>query len=316
MPKTEGRPKKVRAKRKQKAKSKGLEAADCAKPDEAGAEPLLRAIEAAGGAVLASYREPWGGKPAVLAALPIEAVEPTPFQRDLSETHEKRLSVAIEKLGSYLDPIVAVPAEKGFFTPNGMHRLQAMRRLGAKSITALVLPDPEVQYKILALNIEKAHSLKEKSLEVIRMYRSMAERAEGAEEDYALEFEEPGFATLGVCYEADKRFAGGAYNPILKRVDGWLDLKLPKALEERERRAAKVRAIEEVVARHVKALQARGFKSPYLRAFIIARVNPIRFMKTPPPFDEALDLIMRRAQAFDAGKIRQEDLASAAGAAE
>ncbi|MBI4348962.1 MAG: ParB N-terminal domain-containing protein [Elusimicrobia bacterium] len=308
--------KKVRAKRKQKAGSKGLPAADCVSVDPKDVEAISAAVEAAGGKALASYRDPWGGKPALLAILPTASVEPTPFQRDLSDAHEKRLSVAIDKLGRYLDPIVAVPAPKGFYTPNGMHRLSAMKRLGAKSITALVLADPEVQYKILALNIEKAHSLKEKSLEVIRMYRAMAQASEGVEEDFGLEFEEPGFATLGVLYEADKRFAGGAYNPILKRVDGWLDLKLPAALKERERRAAKVRRLEDAVAGHVKALQAKGFKSPYLRAFVVARINPLRFMKTVPPFDESLDILIGKAERFDPGKVRQEDISAAAGAAD
>jgi ParB family chromosome partitioning protein len=50
-----------------------------------------------------------------------------------------------------------------------------MRRLGAKSITALVVTDREVAWQILALNTEKAHNLKERSLEVIRIYRGLVE---------------------------------------------------------------------------------------------------------------------------------------------
>ena len=50
-----------------------------------------------------------------------------------------------------------------------------MRKLGAKSVIALVVPDPEVAFKILALNTEKAHNLKEKSLETIRMLRALAD---------------------------------------------------------------------------------------------------------------------------------------------
>ena len=73
-----------------------------------------------GGAVLATYRDPLGGKWQVLAALPVEAVEPTPFQRDLSEAHVDKLSVAIDKLDRFLDPIVAVPAGDA-----GMHRTRA-----------------------------------------------------------------------------------------------------------------------------------------------------------------------------------------------
>jgi hypothetical protein len=76
----------------------------------------------------------------------------------------------INKTGRFLDPIIAVVASKGgFWTPNGRHRLEAMRRLGAKSITALVVADREVAWQILALNTEKAQNLKERSLEVIRI---------------------------------------------------------------------------------------------------------------------------------------------------
>jgi len=76
--------------------------------------------------------------------LPIDKVEPTPFQRDVSETHQKRLADVIVKTGRFLDPIVCVTAPRGgYWTPNGNHRLQAMKKLGAKAITALVVPEPD-----------------------------------------------------------------------------------------------------------------------------------------------------------------------------
>jgi len=304
--------KKIRAKKKAKALTKGLAPAECAKLETGKIEGLLSQIQSQGGAVLAAYRDPWGGQPTVLAALPTDRVEPTPFQRDVSDTHEKRLSVAIEKLGRYLDPIIAVPVGDKYWTPNGFHRLQAMKRLGAKTITALVLVDPAVQYKILALNTEKAHGLREKSLEVIRMYREMTGKAQGPETDYSLEFEEPAFCTLGICYEKNKRFGGGAYHPILKRVDDWLERPLQEALKVREGRAKKVEALDELVLKHVRALQDRGFKSPYLKSFVVARCNPLRFIKTTPSYDDAFDDIIGRAKRFDVSRVRQEDLAAAA----
>ncbi len=304
---------KPRARKRAEPKSKGLAPLECR---EAAADPLrelARKIEADGGAVLAAYREPLGGHPTILAALPLDKVVPTPFQRDLSETHAKRLSDTIGKLGRFLDPIVAVPSGDRYWTPNGRHRLEAMTRLGARAITALVLPDAEIQYKILALNVEKAHNLREKSLEVIRMYRAMAETDKDVESLHALEFEEPAFATLGICYERNGRFAGGAYQPILRRVDGWLEKPLKQAIETRQGRAEKVEKLDARVSEIVKALQAKGFQSPYLKAFVVARVNPLRFMKAMPPFDEALDDILKRAARFDSEKVRQEDLSAAAG---
>src|SRR4030095_17187677 len=91
---------------------------------------------------------------------------------------------------------------------------------------------------ILALNTEKAHNLREKSLEVVRMARALAALDSGNETDYALQFEEPGLVTLGLCYEQRGRFAGGQYNPVLKRVDAFMEIKLPRSLETRAGRAA------------------------------------------------------------------------------
>lgn len=47
-------------------------------------------IESDGGTVLAVYREPYGGRWMMLAALPIERVAATPFQRNLSDTHVRK----------------------------------------------------------------------------------------------------------------------------------------------------------------------------------------------------------------------------------
>ena len=304
---------KGRAKKRAEPKSKGLTPAECVNAPGDAIKKLAATIESHGGIVLASYRDPLGGHPTALAALPIDKVAPTPFQRDLSETHAKRLSDTIGKLGRFLDPIVAVPAGDQFWTPNGRHRLEAMTRLGARTITALVLPDAEIQYKILALNIEKAHNVREKSLEVIRMYRSMAESGDDIPESaHAFEFEEPAFATLGICYEHNGRFGGGAYHPILRRVDGWIDKPLATAIKTREARAEKIEQLDARVSEIVQALKAKGFQSPYLKSFVVARVNPLRFMKTMPPFDDALDDILKRATKFNIERVKQEDIAASA----
>src|SRR5262249_18852790 len=126
-------------------------------------------------AILGSYNDPFGGKPLLVVALPVDRVEPTPYQRDPSDTHVKRLMGVIETIGRFLDPIVAIRHDSQYWTPNGNHRLQALKKLGVKSVVALLVPEPEVAFKILALNTEKAHNLREKSLETIRMARALAD---------------------------------------------------------------------------------------------------------------------------------------------
>src|SRR5215468_7120227 len=169
--------KRKRASRKAKPKTKGLEAAD-SRLDVSASEirDVIHRVEKDGGSVAGSWRDPLGGSPLVIAIVPIDRIEPTPFQRDLSEAHHKKLAGVIQKTGTFLDPIITVPAPAGgFWTPNGRHRLEAMRRLGAKSITALITPNRQLAWQILALNTEKAHNLKERALEVIRIYRGLLE---------------------------------------------------------------------------------------------------------------------------------------------
>jgi ParB family chromosome partitioning protein len=311
-------PPKKRRKKSAEAGSRGLAAPELAagSPDPRAAE-LRSAIEADGGSALATFRDPLGGHWQILAALPIEKVEPTPFQRDLSEVHVGRLASVLDALGRFLDPIIAVRTEEGrYWTPNGNHRLSALRRLGAKSVVALVLPETEVAYKILALNTEKAHNLREKALEVIRMARDLSGRGQAApEQQFALEFEEAAFLTLGVCYEKNGRFAGGAYHPILKRVDEFLAEPLAKALAVREARAARVLELEEAVAEAMQKLKERGFESPYLRAFVVARINPLRFHKgEKPSFDATLEKMIGSARKFKPESVKAEHVARAAGA--
>ena len=274
------------------------------------------AIEKAGGRVVGLYREPLGGHPTVVSVLPIEAVEPTPFQRDLSDAHHKRLADVINKTGRFLDPVIAVVAPKGgFWTPNGRHRLEAMRRLGAKSIAALVVPDREVAWQILALNTEKAHNLKERSLEVIRIYRGLVDEDPArSESQFVFYLDEPALVTLGVCYERKPRFGGGAYHPILRRLEMFSDDSLETALKNHEKHASMVLDLEEKVAAAVNKLKDRGLVSPYLRSFVVARINPLRWIKgEAPPLNDVLKTMRERAAKFNVEKIKPQDLAGAIG---
>src|SRR5437870_4973142 len=172
---------------------------------------LAGLVEAEGGSVLAAYREPLGGNALLFAALPVDKVEPTSYQRDVSDAHVLKLTRAMDKTRRYLDPIIAVREPDGFRTPNGGHRLTALKELGAKAILALVVPD-------------------------------------------------------------------------------------------------------EAVVGAVEKLKARGLTSPYLKAFVVARINPLRFIKgTPPSFGELLETMTKRARGMDPARVKTEDLARSGG---
>jgi len=297
------------------AASKGLSPTDVATHTTEG-DALAEAIRGDGGAPLAVYREPLGGHAVVMASLPIDKVEPTPYQRDASEAHVKRLANAMERVQRFLDPLIAVRHDGKYWTPNGNHRLCAARLLGAKAVVALVLPEPDVAYQILALNTEKAHNLKERSLEVIRMYRGLAGARGGEpESDFIALFEEAAFATLGACYEKRPRFAAGAYHSVLKRVDAFLEEPLSQALATREVRAQKLLALDDEVARITEGLKARGLTSPYLKNFVVARINFLRFKKPDAmaEFDPTIDKMLASAKGFNLEGVRKEDLAKMGG---
>ena len=302
--------------RQAKAGSRGSAAAETLLTELAG--PALEArtaVEKSGGTVVGQYRDPLGAQPLLLAVLPIDQVEPTPFQRDVSDTHHKRLADVIDRTGIFLDPIIAITAPmSGFWTPNGGHRLAAMRRLGAKAITALVVPKREVAWQILALNTEKAHNLKDKSSEVLRIFRNLLEEnAQRPEKDFAFYFEEASYVTIGLCYEKNPRFSGSVYHSFVRRLSEFSDAPLAKVLPVHERVATMLLELDEKVGEVVQQLKAKGFVSPYLKAFVVARSNPLRFMKEPPALEDLIATIRGKVERFNVDKIRQEDISASGG---
>lgn len=308
-----------------KPKTVGLEATEVARgvpPRDV--EALARQVEQDGGVVLARYRDPFGGTWLLLCALPLDRIEPTPYQREPSPAHVARLAGVIPKVGRFLDPVVAVRHGDGYWTPNGMHRLLALRELGARAITVLLVPEAELARRILALNTEKAHNVKDRSLEVVRIARGLAAEpatAKRPESDWAFEFEEPAYLTLGLCYEQHGRFSGGAYLPVVRRCDAFSSQGIARSLEARAGRAQRLLELDAAVVEVVARLKTAGLRSPYLKPFVVARINPLRFVRAAKPGQRApradleatLDKMLAAARRFDTGKVRPQDLATAGG---
>jgi ParB family chromosome partitioning protein len=81
-----------------------------------------------------------------------------------------------------------------------------------------------------------------------------------------------------------------------------------------DKRATLVLDLEEKVAAVVKRLKERGLVSPYLRSFVVARINPLRWIKDePPPLEEVFKSMRERAMKFNVERIKPQDLAGAAG---
>src|SRR5207249_3192506 len=175
---------------------------------------------------------------------------------------------------------------------------------------SILVVEPGMLFAVLPLDVEKAHKLKERSLEVIRMYRALVtEEPDTTEEKWASQFEAPHFIPLGLLYEENRRFAGGAFAPILKRVDKFLKGKLPDTLLTRQERAGKVREADAALAVAVAALKKRGINHPYVKNFVLARTSPLtRARKTMPSFDQTFDKLTAAIRGFDPAKVRYEDI--------
>lgn len=303
--KTQKKKKKKARRKKAAAASVGLAPADVSReeaPEEI--EALSEAVEEDGGAVLAAYRDPLGGHWQIMAALPVDLVKPIEFQRDISETHVKNLISVIGRLERYLDPIIVVRTGEGeYATPNGHHRWQAMKKLGARTLLAIIIPEKELAYQILALNTEKAPNLKDRSLEVIRMARALIELGDPNESEFETEFEDPSYLTIGAAYEKRPRFAGSTYHPILKKCEGYFDDPLSECIDEREARADTLLEVDDAVAALVKEMKDAGFESPYLKSFVVARLNPVRGAQATGEFYDVMEKMLARAEKFDVSKI-------------
>jgi ParB family transcriptional regulator, chromosome partitioning protein len=282
-----------------------------AKAPTTAAQALASQVERDGGHVLAMYQDPVGDHWQLFCLLPRERVQASPYQRDLSPTHLKRLTEAVKKIDRFVDPIIAISPEPGvYWTPNGNHRRAVLDKLKSEWVPAILVVEKEMAFQVLALNTEKAHNLKEKSLEVIRMYRALAdEQPSSTEEAWAFQFEAPHFVTLGLLYETNKRFAGGAFAPILRRVDKFLKLTLARGLTEREERAELVRETDETLAAAVARVKKRGINHPYVKNYLLARTTPLtRQRKTLPSFEQTFKKLAENLKEFDVSKVRYDDI--------
>ena len=65
-------------------------------------------------------------------------------------------------------------------------------------------------------------------------------------------------------------------------------------------------------------VKEQGFQSGYLKPVVVARINPLRWIKTKPgqpikaEFDKTIDKMIEGAKGFDASKVKAADIAAAA----
>ncbi len=133
----------------------------------------------------------------------------------------------------------------------------------------------------------------------------------------AFEFEVASLVTIGVCYEKNARFSGGAYNSVVSRTETFSTDSMATSLKMREKHADKLLELDVAVGEVVEKLKAAGFTSGYLKPIVVARINPLRFVKpgkddAKPDFDKTIDKMIEGAKKFDPSKVKAQDVAIAA----
>lgn len=127
--------------------------------------------------------------------------------------------------------------------------------------------------------------------------------------EYAFQFEEAYFITLGLIYENHPKFSGSAYVPILKKVDNFMDVPLTKALTEREKRAELLKEVDDLVEPIVHSFRERGINHPFLKQAVVSKVNPIkRKRKTTIGYDELFKQMKKALEKLDPSSITMDEL--------
>jgi len=246
------------------------------------------------------FKDPYKGNEMVIKLVPMEKLEVISHQRKPSNYHVKHLINSMERIG-FLVPVIVVehPEEKDkYMIIDGQHRFLAAKELGIKELPVIVVPQKLAQL-MMNFNIEKELNIREKAYVALAVYREYLEtRPEMLESDPELvdSIEQAYYVTLGIAYEKAEKLSGSSFESILKKCDFFLDLKIPEALETRQKRAEKVLIANGLVRDIAQKIKELGKWHPYLYAQIISWANPYKRKRLPTEFDELFDEIINNLQ--------------------
>ncbi|MEM1554652.1 MAG: ParB/RepB/Spo0J family partition protein [Thermoproteota archaeon] len=244
--------------------------------------------------VLAEIKEPVHGYVQEIALIPINQLKVIEIQRKPSAPHVKRLSSSIKKIGFTIPLIVIRRGEENIII-DGQHRFLAAKELGIKELPAVIIPE-KYAHNLMELNVEKQMSLREKayvSLNVYRMY--LNEKPTMKEDDGRImdSIEYAYYVTLGIAYEKKPRVSGSPYEPLLKKVDGFLSKPIKEAIVERERRADIIIETDDLAREVVKKVKELGLEHEFLYNEVVSFCNP---MKRKKKISQSFDSIFSSLQ--------------------
>jgi ParB family transcriptional regulator, chromosome partitioning protein len=206
----------------------------------------------------------------------------------------------MDRMG-FITPLVAVERDGKYVVIDGQHRFQAGSDLGMKEFPVVVVPD-KLARRMMNLNVEQSLNIRERATIAVSIYREMLEESPTRSEDHGDvvdAIETAHLVTLGLAYERSGRLAGSAFEPILKKCDGFLDRPLPEAYEVREARAEQVLAAAKQVKAVEDALKAQGAWHSMARYQIISYANPTKRARKPADFDKTFAKFIAKLEELE-----------------
>jgi ParB family chromosome partitioning protein len=234
-------------------------------------------------------------------------------QRKPRPAHLKALSTSMERLG-FITPLVAVERDGRYVVIDGQHRLQAGLDLGVKEFPVVVVPE-RVARRMMSLNVEQSLNIRERATIALSIYRQMLEESPRRAEDHGEivdTIETPHLLTLGLAYEKSGRLAGSAFEPILKKCDGFLGVPLQDAYEVRVGRAERLLEAARAVKAVEDALKSHGSWHSMARYQIIGAANPTKRARKAADFDKTFDKFIAALEELEASpqKVLREKVGS------
>lgn len=236
------------------------------------------------------YKDPRKRQPMKIVVANKGNIEVIAHQRKPRPSHLKALTTSMERVG-FVTPLVAVERDGKYVVIDGQHRFTAGSELGVKEFPVVVVPE-KIARRMMSLNIEQSLNIRERAAIALSIYREMLEESPTKSEDNGEivdVLETAHLVTLGLSYEGNGRLAGSAFEPLLKKCDGFLDKPMKEAVDIRQARAEKVLEAARSVKAVEDALKAKHAWHSMARYQIISYANPTKRARKPSDFDKTID---------------------------
>src|SRR5438270_12471972 len=256
-------------------------------------------------------KDPLKRQPMTVTVVKKGDLEVIGHQRKPRPAHLKALTASIERMG-FITPLVAVERDGKYVIIDGQHRFSAGVEMGIKEFPIVVVPE-KLARRMMSLNIEQSLNIRERSSIALSIYREMLTESPSRLEDdgeVVDVIESAHLVTLGLAYEGSGRLAGSAFEPILKKCDGFLDRPLEEAYEVRKGRAEKVLEAAKCVKSVEDALKAEGAWHSMARYQIISYANPTKRARKPTDFDKTFAKFIATLEELEASphKVLREKI--------